>query len=199
MKKKDDERSELIRAAEALDRELTRFTEISHQIQKEPLGNQKSLDRTVALFKQVSETEGQLRGAMNALVVAISAAQKSQQAEVELVNVRATELEARLTTFRDLHARYEGLGQVALQVNQALLALGGKKLAEKESAAQVAGALPELIASLARATDAAKELVVTAEEKGFPDLSRSAETLRQQILAAQNKLNLLQKKLAAPE
>ena len=195
MKKKDDERSEFLRAADALDHELVRFADLSRQIQKEPLGNQKSLDRAVSLFKQVTEAESTLRTAMTALVQALGAAQKQQQAEVELVNVKAIELEQRHASLLELNVRYEALGQVAVQVNQALLALGGKKLTENEYAAQAAAALPELISALSRATDAAKELVGAAQEKGFPDVGRNAETLRQQILAAQNKLNLLQDKL----
>lgn len=193
--KKKDELSDLMRAAGELDHELERFTDLARQIEKEPLGNQKSLDRAVSLMKQVAEIDGRLGGAVASLVQAIGIARDKQQKEVEAVNARAKQLEERLAVFRDLHERYEGLGKVALQVNEALLALGGTKIAEKQRAQDVAAALPELIGSLGRATDAAKELVRHAEEKGFPDLGRSTETLRQQILAAQNKLNLLQKKL----
>ena len=195
MTKQRDERSELVVAAEALDRELARFADLARQIEKEPLGNQKSLDRMVGLFKQIGEVEAGLRGSMEELQKALGAAQRTQQSQVEAVNTRATELEARLVTFRELHARFEALGQVALHVNESLVALGGKKLAETGDPSAVAAALPDLVGSLTRATDAAKDLVTAAEEKNFPDLARSTETLRQQILAAQNRLNLLQKKL----
>jgi hypothetical protein len=67
--------------------------------------------------------------------------------------------------------------------------------AKSNEAAELKEALPGLLDSMDKAAAAAEELVETAEREEFSDVGRNADSLRQQILAARNKMSLLQKKL----
>ena len=56
------------------------------------------------------------------------------------------------------------------------------------------GDIAEAEERLGRAADTAEELLRDAERDGFEDAVRQAESIRQQSLAARNKLKLLREK-----
>jgi hypothetical protein len=201
-KKKVDERPALVLAAEVLCSELAHFADLGATLDHEAFGTQKSIDRGANALRQVGECETRIGRALTDLVQAINVVRDEQAKTAERIAARAKELEVRGATLRDLAARYEGLGGVAAQVSAAIRSLPTKPPSENggsDSASDAAAALPELIQSVARAAEAAKVLSSDAESQGFPDVGRNAETLRQQILAAQNKMNLLLKKLRPGE
>ena len=190
---KSEETPPLVAAAEVLDRELRGFAALTAALRREPFGSQKSLDRGADLLRQVTEADARLDRALAALVQAIGVARDSQAAEADTVTARARELAERNGIFRGLLARYEALGQVAAEVNRGMLAMADGELDANREA--LAAALPELIASVGRAAEASKELVVSAEAAGFSDLARNAESLRHQLLGAENRMTLLQQRL----
>jgi len=190
---KSEETPPLVAAAEVLDRELRGFAALTAALRREPFGSQKSLDRGADLLRQVTEADARLDRALAALVQAIGVARDSQAAEDDTATARARELAERNGIFRGLLARYEALGQVAAEVNRGILGMADGELDAKPEG--LVAALPELIASVGRAAEAGKELVVNAEAARFPDLARNAETLRHQLLGAQNRMTLLQQRL----
>lgn len=188
-----EESSLLVTAARALDGELQHFAELGESLKREAFSTQKSVDRGAQTLRQVAECEGRLGRALTDLVRAIGDVRDCQAAQAELIGERARALEARGLLLRELLARYEALGEIAAQVSSALSGL--PKRAPIENGEETAGALPGLIESVTRAATAAETLAADAHEKGFPDVGRNVEGLRQQILAAQNKMALLLAKL----
>jgi hypothetical protein len=188
-----DEPSPLVAAAQALDRELASFAELAAALRHERFGSQKSLDRGAQLLRQVGDTDGRLAEALAGLVHAIDRAREAQAAQAEDVRARAVELDQRGESLRELLGQYQALGEVAGRVSQTMLAVTEGDLAARPDA--VASLLPDLTASIATAAEAGKALAASAEARAFPDVARNAETLRQQLLAAHNKMVLLQKRL----
>ena len=64
-----------------------------------------------------------------------------------------------------------------------------------EGEALATARLTEINDGAGRLADEAQKVVTSADEAGFNDVSRQADSLRQQLLSARNKLNLLSKKV----
>ena len=191
MSKKEPD-SPLVEAAQAVDRELESFSDLAAAFRRETFATQKSIDRGGQLLQQIAEADQRLGRALTDLVQAIGVARDEQAARAEAVTARARELQQRDATLRELLVRYQALGDVAARVNDAVRTLAASESASQQDA--MASALPELIASIAKAADAGQEIAAAAEASGFADLARDAAGLRQQLLGAKNKMALLQKR-----
>ena len=190
--------SELVVAAQALDSELMRFESLAEQLQKAPLESEKHLERASAMLNGLADLDEQLRLQVTALVGAISKVRDRQQAQAEIVHQRAQELQQRTEIFKNLLVRYGALGQSAGELNVRM-----QQFAQQRQTAQTAeenAALAENFESLqTRMTEVADEaqgLARAGEEQSFHDVARQADSLRQQLLSARNKLALLQKRFS---
>lgn len=200
---KKSDKSGLVGAAEALDAELRRYEGFVEALGRTALSSQKALERAAATLKEVADCDDRLGLRARELIDAITAAREKQQAQAHAVHARAIELSERVETWKELMRSYEGLSQDAASVNaliqtslapavQSRKAEGG---APDLGEAAIAG-LEEAHAKLGSLAEAAEALAVRAQDKGFPDVAREADAVRQQLLAARNKLGLLRKKTA---
>jgi cytochrome c556 len=200
MSKRDKTTSELVAAAEALEAQLTRFESLAEQFRKAPLNSEKSLERASKLLRDVAEQDQQLNASVSALVAAVTATRDRQQTQAESVNARAQELQQRAETFKTLLERYGALGQSAAELNQRMqefAAQRNKSQGTGEQNAELIGILDALNDRMGQVADEAQAVTGLAEEQDFTDIGRQADSLRQQLLSARNKLNLLRKGLAA--
>jgi uncharacterized protein YoxC len=189
--------SDLTAAAEALDEQLRRFESLTEQFQKAPLNSEKSLERASKLLRDVAEQDRVLNESVSALVAAVSGARDRQQKNAEAVNEHAQYLEKRAETFKTLLERYGALGQSAAELNQRMQDFAAKR-AEPQTAeknVEVVASLEGLSERMGQVADEAQAVVKLAEEQDFADIGRQADSLRQQILSARNKLGLLRKGL----
>jgi uncharacterized protein YoxC len=196
--------SDLTAAAEALDSQLRRFESLTEQFQKSPLNSEKSLERASKLLRDVAEQDRILNESVSALVAAVAGARDRQQKNAEAVNEHAQYLEKRAETFKTLLERYGALGQSAAELNQRMQDFATKRAEAQttpEKSAEVLVSLDALQERMGQVADEAQAVVKLAEEQDFTDIGRQADSLRQQILSARNKLGLLRKGLApeAPE
>jgi uncharacterized protein YoxC len=192
--------SELVAAAEALEAQLTRFESLSEQFRKAPLNSEKSLERASKLLRDVAEQDQQLNASVSALVAAVTATRDRQQKEAESVNARAQELQQRAETFKTLLERYGALGQSAAELNQRMQEFAAQRTKSQGTAEQnteLIGILDALDERMGQVADEAQAVAGLAEEQDFTDIGRQADSLRQQLLSARNKLNLLRKGLAS--
>ncbi|NUQ73041.1 MAG: hypothetical protein HUU21_05755 [Polyangiaceae bacterium] len=200
---KKSDKSGLVGAAEALDAELRRYEGFVEALGRTALSSQKALERAAATLKEVADCDDRLGLRARELIDAITAAREKQQAQAHAVHARAIELSERVETWKELMRSYEGLSQDAASVNaliqtslapavQSRKAEGG---APDLGEAAIAG-LEEAHAKLGSLAEAAEALAARAQDKGFPDVAREADAVRQQLLAARNKLGLLRKKTA---
>jgi uncharacterized protein YoxC len=189
--------SELTAAAEALDEQLRRFESLTEQFKKSPLNSEKSLERASKLLRDVAEQDRVLNESVSALVAAVAGARDRQQKNAEAVNAHAQYLEKRAETFKTLLERYGALGQSAAELNQRMQDFAAKR-AEPQTAeknVELVGSLDALSERMGQVAEEAQAVVKLAEEQDFTDIGRQADSLRQQILSARNKLGLLRKGL----
>lgn len=202
--KKNGPREGLVAAADALDAELKKYEGLVEALGRTPFSTQKALERAAATLKEVADCDDRLGARARELIEAITAAREKQQAQAHAVHARALELADRVEIWKGLMKSYEGLAQEAAQVNaliqtslapavQSRKAEGGPVEVVGETA--IAG-LEEAHARLGQLAEAAEVLSGDAQAKSFPDVMREADAVRQQLLAARNKLGLLRKKTA---
>jgi uncharacterized protein YoxC len=200
MSKRDKQpTSELTAAAEVLENQMRRFESLAEQLRKAPLDSEKSLEKASKLLRDVAEQDRVLNEAVSALVAAVSSARDRQHQQAEAVNARAQELQQRAETFKELLERYGALGQSAAGLNQRMQEFAARRAEAKtaEQNAELLTHLDGLHQSMEQVADEAHAVNQLADEKDFKDIGRQAESLRQQILSAKNKLSLLRKGLAS--
>jgi cytochrome c556 len=190
--------SELVAAAEALDAQLTRFESLADQLRKSPLNSEKNLERASKLLRDVAEQDQVLNATVSSLVAAVTAARDRQQTQAESVNARAQELQQRAETFKSLLERYGALGQSAAELNQRMQEFAAQraKAQTPEENAALVGTLDGLNERMVQVAEEAQSVTQLAEEQDFTDVGRQADSLRQQLLSARNKLGLLRKGLS---
>ena len=198
MSKNDPERPTLTDVAALIDADLARFESLTDQLERGALDSQKKLERAAKALTEVAELDTRLGDHVRALLAAITAARDRQQALAQRVLERALELQGRAQAFQALLERYGALGQRAAELNGVLQAAATKKR-DLGSAADTA----ELVATLQglgeQLHDLATEAAAHAAAAGaadFGDVVSQADSLRQQLLGALNKVNLLHASLA---
>jgi DNA repair exonuclease SbcCD ATPase subunit len=175
--------SELSEAALALDRELRRFEELAEQAARLKLTTEKSLERATEALTRAAESQDRIHGHVQQLVAAVGTARQKQEADAAALMARAQQIAARRKEFADVLQRMAGLGQMAKEVQDALQA--------------GPGGIDDVQARMQKIADEAAEIGRTAQEKEMEDVARQADSLRQQVLAARNKVALLAGKARA--
>ncbi|TSC27517.1 hypothetical protein [Corallococcus sp. Z5C101001] len=192
--------SELVSAAEALDAELLRFESLARQLQEAPLTSEKQLERASKTLKDLADLDDALRVRVGALVQAITGVRTRQQTQADAVNACAQELQRRTEVFKDLLTRYGALGQSAADLNgrmQEFAALRQQATRTAEEDARLTSVFTSLQDRMAEVADEAATLSQAADADRFADIGRQADSLRQQLLSARNKLGLLHQSLSS--
>jgi len=177
---KADDQSDLAEAALALDHELRRFDELSAAAARAKLNTEKNLERATDALTRAAESQDRINAQVQKLVAAVAAARQKQEADAAALVERAKEIAARRKEFAELLQRMSGLGAAAREV-QEMLKAGPDRLDEIQERMQ-------------RVADEAAGISQAAAEKEMEDVARQADGLRQQVLAAKNKVALLAKK-----
>ncbi len=214
MKKDRDEASPLLAAAQAFDAELERFAHLTDTARQGHLDSQKALERAAEALAQIADCEEQMQLHARALMAALGTARELQESQAELASRRAEEVRQRTAVYGDLLKRFQALGTEAAELNamgQRLSAQKSKTTNEtkREGAASfgagggdaapepsLAAGLSELSQRMAEVAEHAQGLTATARDADFEDVARQADSLRQQLLAARNKVVLLHGTLA---
>jgi chromosome segregation ATPase len=169
--------SELAEAAHTLDQELRRFEELSGRAARVKLNSAKNLESATEALTRAAESQDRIQAHVRKLVEAVQAARQKQEVDAAALMARAQEIAARRARFAQVMERMAGLGQMAKEV-QELLREGPGKLGEVEERMQ-------------KVADDAADVAREALEQEMEDVARQAEVLRQQVLAAKNKVGLL--------
>jgi hypothetical protein len=193
---------DLAGAASALDAELRRFESIAQSTRKLSLHSQKSLERAARTTRDAAECQGRVAETLKVLVDAIGVARERHLGVVAAHEATVAAVQARIDSASDLLRRFAALGEAARVANELVQQLAG---ARKAWLAQPPkdGAPPEL-RELAAKIDAhmstvvasAEELAAQARAAAMTDLGRQADGIRQQIVAARNKMKLMLDSLA---
>ncbi len=188
--------SPLTTAAQAFDETLQRFSRLAETLRKRELDSRHALESAAQLLKDVTSCQEELQTKAQALIAALGVARDTQQAQADDVHARAQEVQQRTQEYAGLTTRFEELGLQAAGLNtlaQALAARRGiadQSLRESELPALLSE-LDELRERMTGVAEQAAELIADARTARFEELCGRADSLRQQLLAARNKVGLL--------
>ena len=174
-----DKPSELAEAAFALDHELRRFEELAEQAARVKLNTEKNLERATDALTRAAESQDRIHAQVQKLVAAVATARQKQESDAAALVERAREIAGRRKEFAVQLQRMGALGTAAREM-QDLLRAGPDKI-------------DEVMTRMQQVADEAADIARAASEKDMEDLSRQADVLRQQVLAARNKVALLRK------
>jgi hypothetical protein len=194
--------SPLVAAAEAFDATLKRFAALADGLRKGTLDSQRNLERAAEALKEVAGCEEELQVHAQALMTALGGARDAQQAQAEAIRVRALEIQARSEELARLMRGFEAIGKDAAALNASAQQLAARKRTADEMVkdGELLAGLDELQERMTAVLGGGEQLAADARRADFEDLSRKVDSLRQQILAARNKIGLLKEALlrAAP-
>ncbi len=190
--------SDLMAAALAFDDELEHFGKLAEAARKGPLNSQKNLERAARMFDEIGASEKRLGTAAQALVSTLNVARQKQESHALSIQQRADLIEQRTTAVAALLQRYAALGEKAAALNQLAVGIAAKSSnGERVSDAELRPALGELRARMGEVAEGARSLTAAAREADFEDIARQADSLRQQITAADDKVAAIEKSLAS--
>jgi hypothetical protein len=185
-------------AALAFDDELERFGRLAEAVGRGPLNSQKNLERAANMFDDIAQAEKRLGEAAQALVTALNASRKKQESHAAAIQQRAAVIQERTATAAELLQRYGVMGQKAADLNEMALGIAAKSSNGNGGPdANLLPALAELRTRMAEVASGAGSLTAAAREVDFEDIARQADSLRQQVVAADRKVEAIEKSLAA--
>ena len=188
--------SELMEAAATFDAQLTRFAGLAETAREAPLNSQKNLQRAARAFQEIGEAEKRLGVAAQDLVVALTSARRTQELQAQAIQERAQEIARRTSVAADLLKRYGAIGEKAAELNSLVLDLANKNLDGAATGSEVLPVLGQVRARLAEVLDGALALVTAAREADFEDIAGEAESLREQVTAADGKIAAIERTLS---
>jgi methyl-accepting chemotaxis protein len=195
-KRQQSESSELVNAAMAIEEELRRFEALAEEVRTSPLRSQKNLEKMGKLLNTVADCDERMVANMRALLGVLNTWRDRQQALAAQVNSRAQELQERTKQYQALMERFALLGQEAAALSASMQQVAGRtQQGQPMKAEEIIASLQQVNERMTQVADNAGKLASDAEAHDFLDVSRDAESLRQQLLAARNRANLLQQKL----
>jgi methyl-accepting chemotaxis protein len=181
--------SELVSAAEALDEGFRRFEQLTEGIQRVPLNSQKNLLRASEMLTEIAGLGEALQGKLGSVVTAIAKFRQKQEGQADLVQKQAEQVQERSRALQGLLEQYRILGESARELNQ-----GFQKLSTavgRGGAPSVLAGLQELEPGVEQLMKSASNLIERAHALGFADMAHQADSLKQQLQAVRNKVNLL--------
>jgi len=129
------------------------------------------------------------------LVKEIEAARVRQVESLSTLLETAQRAQARSEQYEALLKRFAALGESARHVNTLALETDAKRQSGAPEATVLQG-LDEVRTQMAAVVAEAEALVAVAAQQDWTDLERQAEAVRQQMLAAKNKLVAAQRAVA---
>jgi hypothetical protein len=142
------------------------------------------------------EYRARIEEKLRALVMEIEAARTHQQQSIQALLEVAHELDERSKERDTLLARFGALGASAAQVSELAVKLGERK-GEGAGDQELLERLGDIRGQMDGVASEARGLAEAAEAGGWSEIARQADALRQEVLAAQNKLAMARRSVAA--
>ncbi len=198
--KKPPETSPLVAAAEAFDESLRRFAALAEGLRSAALDSSHGLGRAADALKEVADCEEDLQSRARTLIGALGTARAAQEGQAELVRTRALEIQARSGEYAVLLGRFEAIGVDAAELNTVTQRLASqRKLSEQGltegDVSSLLSELGEIEERMASVVSSSEGLANDARSAHFDELHRKTDALRQQLLAARNRIGLLKEAL----
>jgi chromosome segregation ATPase len=176
-------------AAEALEATLRRFEELTAGACKTPLNSEKNLARAARAINEAAASQERIASALGVLVKHINAAQARQQTTSERVFARAKEIQERTREFESLMKELIAVGEEAGAITSELQRLTENGDGEQNGKHSLKPVLSEVQARMTQVAGRAQDVERRARDGGMHEVVRHADSLRQQIEAAREKLS----------
>jgi hypothetical protein len=189
MAKSADQALDIMRCAEAVDRELRRLEELSRSARNIKLSSEKNVVRAARGLQQALEQQERLAEELRAFGQAMLGMQARQEAAMVPLQARAAEIQARMARHSEHMQRFGALGLKAKDAVGALLELSSSGAdAEGAEGAALAISADEQVRGL---VDEARALADAAKADEFPEIAREAHALEQRVRAMRERLSEL--------
>ena len=178
MSKPEKHVSELVRAAEVLETELSKLEAASVRVRKNRLDSGKNLARATKELNEALKLPEQLASGLLALGAAMQTMQARQQAALAPLSSFAQQIQERMNLLEAHQQAVADLGKAAHETIE-LLEAGGEHSARVDA----------VKIKLVEISESARELLQKARADEFPELARDADALRQRIGALRSRLD----------
>jgi hypothetical protein len=190
----------LVAAAQAFADSLGRFARLAQALGRASLDSSQGLARAADALNEVATCEEDLQAEAKTLITALATAREAQEGQTELVRSRALEIQRRSESYAALMRRFEAIGRDAGELNEAVQKLAAqRKIAERglreEEISPLLSELDELDERMGLVVATSLALGGDARDASFDELYRKTDSLRQQLLAARNRIGLLREAL----
>jgi hypothetical protein len=189
---KDQAKGPLATAAEALEAALRKLEEAGETLSHLGYNSQKNIDRGARLLEEIGAINVELESELKNLVIGLGEVNKRQTAAAESITAEGERLRARSQAYRELLEGYGKLGEAAAALNAGMQ----KIAAERPTGEEGEKLLAEIDAGLTKLADDAHNLSRAARDQDFGDLSRQADSMKQQLQSAGLKLRQIKDKLS---
>jgi hypothetical protein len=186
----------LVVAAASLVEELQALDGLAEEAKHCRMRTEKGMSRATRLLTDSVEYRARIEEKLRALVMEIEAARTHQQQSIQALLEVAHELDERSKERDTLLARFGALGASAAQVSELAVKLGERK-GEGAGDQELLERLGDIRGQMDGVASEARGLAEAAEAGGWSEIARQADALRQEVLAAQNKLAMARRSVAA--
>jgi hypothetical protein len=186
MGKSDEQASELVRCAAAVERELRRLEELSRSARNIRLSSEKNIARAARGLQQALEQQERLAQELRGLGQAMLGMQTRQEGAMNPLGARAAEIQARMARLTEHMQQFESLGTKAGETAAALRDIAAPSGAA--SSAEGASALMEADEQVQGLAEEARRVAEAAAAEEFPDIAREAHALGQRVHAMREHL-----------
>jgi hypothetical protein len=187
--------SAIAAAATAVEEDLDRYEQLSTELKNLTISSQKNLVRATKLLEESAGCEQKLAADVGALVEAMQAARTKQQSCGEATLAAAEHIQARMTQHAALMEKFATLGERARSASEPVAAVMAQHAASVDPA-ELAKGLGEVTERMEVIVNETEAMIREAEAGDWSDLVREAESLKQKVQAARNKVLLTQRKVA---
>ncbi|HEV3194431.1 MAG TPA: hypothetical protein VGY54_28235 [Polyangiaceae bacterium] len=193
---KPKETPALVVAAASLVDELQALDGLAEEAKHCRMRTEKGLSRATRLLTDSVEYRARIEEKLRALVMEIEAARSHQQQSIQALLEVAHDLDERSKERDALLVRFGALGASAAQVSELAVKLGERKN-EGAGDQELLERLGDIRGQMDGVALEARALAEVADAGGWAEIARQADALRQEVLAAQNKLAIAQRSVAA--
>ncbi len=184
----------LAAAAAAFEEELSRLQGLSADLARAPITSDKTLVRAQKALHEASDCQLRLAEKLQAVVRAIDVARATQEGCLGQMMQAADRVQTRAKELTVFIERFAGLGQRAHAMDEPVRAISARK-AEGAATTELLQGLHDVVARAESVIEEAQTLASDATLADWPDIAREATSLKQQLLAARNRLLLAEKSL----
>lgn len=191
-----DDKAVLTQAATIFEQDLTRYEQLASELKGVAINSQKNLARATKLLEEAAAYEQKLATDVGVLVEAMQVARTRQQGSAELTLDAAKRIEARMVEHAALMQRFAVLGERARSASEPVSEVMAAKEGDSVDAGALAKGLGEVTKRMDEIVEETEAMIREASEGDWHDVAREAESLKQKVQAARNKVALTQRKVA---